>query len=269
MSRMPRSRVLVGRVAHSRLAPTPHAFAYRLFVLGLDLGELEAIDRRSWIVGTGAWRLVRLVASDFLGVPPGDGRSAAETVRLLRAAVLDRLASHGVSTPIGRIELVGQLRLAGYVFNPVAFFVCHAASGDGPVAVVADVHNTFGERHAYVVPVGADAPARVWMEKKVFHVSPFFSLDGSYRFALRFDGDEFDVHIDLLRDGQPVFLSHLRLAGTPLTDRSLAAALVRWPVMTLRVIAAIHWEAFRLWRKGLAFHGKPPYDPAQARATRP
>lgn len=260
-----RSQILSGRVSHSRLSPRPHAFAYRLFLLRLDLDELEALDAAGRLFGTRPWRVVRLEAADFLGVPAAP-RTARDTSAVLRAAVLEALAGHGVTAPIGRIELLAQARLAGYVFNPVAFFVCHAADGGAPVAVVADVHNTYGERHAYVVPVGGAVP---YVEKKVFHVSPFFSLDGSYRFAFVFDGDSVDVRIDLLRDGDPVFVSRLALTGAPFTERALAAALARWPAMTLRVIAAIHWEALRLWRKGLEFRSKPAYDPAAARATRP
>lgn len=266
MSAALRSQILAGRVSHSRLSPRPHAFAYRLFLLRLDLSELETLDAAGRLFGTRRWRLVRLEAADFLGVPPAR-RTARETAAALRAAVLDVLADHGVTAPIGRIDLLAHARLAGYVFNPVAFFVCHAAEGGAPVAVVADVHNTYGERHAYVVPV--DRGAAPFVDKKVFHVSPFFSLDGSYRFAFAFDGDAVDVRIDLLRDGAPVFVSRLALTGAPFTERALAAALARWPAMTLRVIAAIHWEALRLWRKGLEFRSKPAYDPAAARATRP
>lgn len=266
MSAVTRSQVLAGRVSHSRLAPTPHAFAYRMSMLRLDLDELEALDAGRWLFGTRPWRLARLDAADFLGIVPAR-RSARDTAAALRAAALDVLAAHGVTAGVGRIELVGHVRVAGYVFNPVAFFVCYADGADVPMAVIADVHNTYGERHAYVVPIdGAHTP---FVDKKVFHVSPFFSLDGSYRFAFAFAGGAIDAQIDLLRGGQPLFVSRLRLHGTPCSDRALAAALLRWPVNTVRVIVTIHWEAWRLWRKGLLFRDKPVYDPAAARATEP
>lgn len=266
MSGVTHSQVLAGRVSHRRLAPTPHAFSYDMYLLRLDLDEIEALDTGGWLFGTRPWRLVRLVAADFLGLAPA-ARDARETASALRGAVIALLAEHGVGTLIGRIELVGQVRLAGYVFNPVAFFVCYGAATGAPVAVVADVHNTYGERHAYVVP--AEPGEAPFIDKKVFHVSPFFSLDGSYRFAFTFEDAAVDARIDLLQDGRPVFVSRLRLHGRPLTEASLAGALLRWPAMTLRVIASIHWEAWRLWRKGLPFRDKPAYDPAAARATRP
>ncbi len=263
-----RSRLLVGRIAHSRLAPRPHAFAYRLFLLDLDLDELPAIARESWLLGTGRRRPLRLDVRDHLGLdePAVDGEDAA---RRLRAATTALLEAHGVTAPIDRISLITHARTFGYVFNPVSFLVAYAAGDATPVAVVADVHNTFGERHAYVLPAATgQAPGR-WTAKKVFHVSPFFTLDGTYHFAVDVTAGGVDVRIDLHRDGRPAFVSHLALTPRPLDDRTLGAALLRWPLMTARVIGAIHWEALALWRKGLTYHPKPPYDPRAATHTRP
>ena len=265
--------LLVGRVSHSRLVPRPHAFAYRLFMLRFDLAEVPRLDRELRLFGMRWWKPVRFDAADFLAVPRASGPPEAR-VAALRAAVLTTLLEHGVRDRIGRIELVAHGRIFGYVFNPVSFFLCYGAADDGtadagPVAVIADVHNTFGERHAYVLPAArAEEPGR-WHAKKVFHVSPFFTLDGTYRFALSFAEGAADVGIDLYRGGRPVFVSRLQLARQPLSDGGLARALARFPFMTARIIAAIHWEALRLWRKGLSYHPKPDYDPAQARATRP
>ena len=261
--------LLVGRISHSRLVPRPHAFAYRLFMLRVDLEAVPSLDRSLMLFGTRRWKPVRFDAADFLDVPRASGSPAAR-VAALRAAVLRVVAAHGVTAPIGRIELVAHGRIFGYVFNPVSFFLCYGAgSGGDPVAVVADVHNTFGERHAYVLPAAQAHGAGVWHAKKVFHVSPFFTLDGTYRFELSFAAGAADVRIDLHDGGRPVFVSHLRLAHQPLSDRHLAVALGRFPFMTARIIGAIHWEALRLWRKGLSYHPKPAYDPARARATRP
>jgi DUF1365 family protein len=262
-----RSALLTGRVSHSRLSPRRHAFAYRVFLFRLDLDELAALDRRLRLFGTRWWKLVRFDPSDFMGLPR-DGRPVAARIAALKAAVGAALAERGVSAPLGRIEVVAHVRIAGYVFNPVSFFCAYDTSGR-LAGVVADVHNTFGERHAYVLPADDGAPG-TWLEKKVFHVSPFFTLDGSYRFRLAFGDDGIDVRIDLLDGGAPVFVSHLAATATPLTDRHLAAALARFQAMTARVIGAIHWEALRLWRRGLPYLPKPAYDPARARgATRP
>lgn len=263
----PHSGLLVGQVSHSRLAPRPHAFAYRLFMLRLDLAEVAALDRRLRLFGTRRWKAVRFEPSDFMGLTRGTAPVEAR-LDALRAAVLAALRTHGVDTAIGRIELVAHGRIAGYVFNPVSFFACYAAADGALAGVVADVHNTFGERHAYVLPAGAGASG-TWHEKKVFHVSPFFTLDGTYRFQMTFAADAVDVRIDLCTDGRPVFVSRLQLAHQPLSDRALLRALTRFPAMTARVIGAIHWEALRLWRKGHRYLTKPAYDPDRARgATR-
>ncbi len=260
------SAVLVGRVSHSRLAPRPHAFAYELFMLRLDLAEVAGLDARLRLFGTRWWKAVRFEPTDFMGLPRTTAPIAAR-VAALRTAVIDALAAQGVGAPVGRIELIAHGRIAGYVFNPVSFFVCYRADDGTLAGVVADVHNTFGERHAYVLPVERAASPGAWAEKKVFHVSPFFTLDGTYRFQMSFADDGVDIHIDLHTDGRPVFVSRLVLTAQPLTDGGLARVLTRFPAMTARVIGAIHWEALRLWRKGLPYLSKPAYDPARARSA--
>lgn len=263
-----RSALLTGRVSHSRLYPKRHGFAYRVFLFRLDLDDVAALDARLWLFGTRWWKLVRFEPADFMGVAAG-GRPVAERLTALRRAVVGALAAHGVAEPPARIEVVAHARIAGYAFNPVSFFCAWNAAGR-LTGIVADVHNTFGERHAYVLPVRPDDAPGVWTEKKVFHVSPFFTLDGSYRFECAFADDGLDVRIDLVDGGTPVFVSRLAATAAPLTDRGLAAALARFQSMTVRVIGAIHWEALRLWRKGLPYLPKPAYDPARARsATRP
>ena len=260
----PGAALLSGQVSHGRLRPRPHAFSYRLFMLRLDLDELVSLDRTHTLIGVTRRRIVRFEPGDFMGV--SRTLSAAERLAALRGAVVDALTSHGVHTPVARVIAIAHGRILGYQFNPVSFFCAYDASGD-LLGVVADVHNTFGERHAYVLTVGSATATGEWREKKVFHVSPFFTLDGSYRFALSLGDDAVDIRIDLLEDGAPVFVSRLALRATPLTDRALLGALVRFQSMTVRVIGAIHWEALRLWRRGLPYLTKPVYDPGRARTT--
>jgi DUF1365 family protein len=259
-------RLLEGRESHSRLAGRPHAFAYRLFMLRVDLDDVDALAGRLWTFGTRWGTPVRFEAADFMGVPAVG--TISERNVALKAAVLAALTSEGVHADVARIEVVAHLRIAGYVFNPISFFLCFEPGAARPTAIVADVRNTFGERHAYVIPVDA-AGKGIGRAKKVFHVSPFLTLDGTYHFDLAFPGGGVDARIDLLRDGHPAFISRLRLAARPLTDAALASALVRFPFMTAQVIGAIHWEALRLWWKGNSYTPKPAYDPASARATRP
>lgn len=263
-----RSSLLVGHVSHSRLSSPAHGFVYRLFMLRLDLDEIADLDRRLWMFGTRRWAPVRFDADDFMGVG-GHGVPAVDGLARLRARIDGALRDGGVTAAMARVEVVAHARIAGYVFNPISFFLCYdAPKAEHPAAIVADVRNTFGERHAYLIPAVA-GPDRGWHEKKVFHVSPYLTLDGTYRFDLDFSCGAVDARIDLLHDGRPVFVSRLQLAAQPLTDAALARATLRFPLMTLRVVGAIHWEALRLWRKGLTYHEKPAYDPARARLTRP
>jgi DUF1365 family protein len=128
---------------------------------------------------------------------------------------------------------------------------------------VCEVNNTFGQRHVYVLP--ADEGQSVWHEKKVFHVSPFFTLDGTYRFEFHVGREHLEARIDLYRGGEAQFVSRLSLDRRPLTDASLLRMLVGYPLLTLRVIAAIHWQALRLWWKGAVYHPVPAYAPETAR----
>jgi uncharacterized protein len=157
------------------------------------------------------------------------------------------------------------------VFNPVSFWYCYDCD-DRLALVVAEVNNTFGDRHSYVLPIEeaglvatGEGRAAEWWRKKVMHVSPFMPPDsGTYRFEIVPPGRRVEVGIDLTRGGDTSLASHLSLERRPLTDGSILSALARYPFMTLKVVAAIHYEALRLWRKGARFWSRPPYDPRAA-----
>jgi hypothetical protein len=177
----------------------------------------------------------------------------------------------GHQWPGGRVTLLTHCRVLGYVFNPVSFYYCHHP--DGSLAmVVAEVNNTFGDRHPYVLPVSAAEVASSpegqryrWLDKKLMHVSPFYSLDGSYRWDFDVPGPRTRTSVDLTVRGQRLFTATLALQRRELSDRALGAVLIRYPLVTAKVIAAIHWEALKLWMKGAPFRSQPPYDPDTAR----
>ncbi|BCS34356.1 DUF1365 domain-containing protein [Luteitalea sp. TBR-22] len=238
-----------GRVWHARSAPR-HAFEYGTYMHLFDLDEVGRINGTHRLLGYNRRRLVGLHDADHL-----DGRP-------LRAAIEHALVSRGHAWPGGRVLLLTHCRVAGYVFNPVSFFYCF--DPDGRLAtVVAEVNNTYGERHVYVLP--SEAPTH----KKEFHVSPFFGLDGTYRFALEAPGEDLTVGIDLTVGEDRRFEARLALRRKRLTDGALAGLLARQPLVTAQVIAAIHWEALRLWWKGVPFRDKPAYAPDAARQTQP
>jgi DUF1365 family protein len=243
------SSLCVGSVFHHRLDPPEHRFAYPLYMLLLDLDELPALDRRLWLLGHNRPRPLSFRDQDHLGSATIGVREKIETF----------LREEGIEPPGGRILLLTHPRVFGYVFNPVSFFYCYEPGGR-LAARVAEVNNTFGDRHAYAGSSG------VWKDKKVMHVSPFFSLAGSYRWDLpEPDEGRVEARVDLTREGRPLLKARLTLRPEPLSDRALARALLLYPFMTLKVVAAIHFEALRLWRKGAPVFQVPAYDPESAR----
>jgi uncharacterized protein len=249
-----------GHVSHARMHAAKHAFRYPLYMLLADLDALESVNRNCRLLGYNRRRVLGLHDADhFDGQPLG---------RAVRAAV--EQAGHG--WPGGRVLALTHPRVFGYVFNPISLFYCFDTH-DRLETVVAEVSNTYGERHAYVLPghaaMGPSPGACRWTAKKVFHVSPFFSMDGTYRFEIASPGERVDVGIDLEVGGQRRFAARLQLRTTPLADRALLGALMRYPLMTVQVMAAIHVEAARLWWKGVEYLPKPAYAPEAARRTPP
>ena len=239
------SALYEGRVQHGRHGPRPHRFGYRLFLFYLDLDELP---ERPWIFGR-AWPL-RFRRSDYLG--PSD--------RPLRSAVLDRVEDELGRRPRGSVRLLTHVRTWGYVFNPVSFYYCH--DEDSALdAIVAEITNTpWGERHAYVLDARTarrDGEELVWRFDKEFHVSPFFDMEQTYEWRFSQPGDRLAVHVTNYEDGRAVFGAGLACRRRELGAGALASALLRHPLLTLRVHAAIYWQAARLWLKRTPFFAHP------------
>ena len=244
-----------GRVMHRRLRPVANAFNYPTYFLMLPMRSLQRH-------GSGALARNRRGALSFFDSDHGDGGNNA-------LAWLDALLlREGVEDAGGEIWLHTYPRVLGYAFKPVSFWYCHRPDGCLR-AIVVEVNNTFGERHCYLL----DAPRydQTLTADKVFHVSPFCTLAGSYRF--RFMQTERDgARITVARidyhdrpDDAAGPLLQTSVSGTlePVTAASLRKALWRYPAMTLGVMARIHWQAFRLWRKKVPFISKPdlPHNP--------
>jgi hypothetical protein len=243
------SAIYTGFVTHHRLWPREHKFKYRVFALLLDLGEINQIGKTSWLLGRNRAALLSFHDKDH-----GDGGDLGQW--------LDRLlAEHGIPAG-GAKRVLCYPRLFGFVFNPISTWFCYAE--DGSLAgIVYEVHNTFGERHTYVLPVEpSDGPVRQECAKD-FYVSPFLSNDCSYRFNIRPPGDDVLVAIDENERGAPVLKALFSGARRPLTDWNLITALLRHPLMTVKIVAAIHYEAFRLWLKRVPVHTHGTPTPAK------
>ena len=240
----PRSCLYVGSVTHRRFRPVPHEFRYGLSFFALDLDELPELDRRLRFFARNRPSLFSFHDRDHV-----DGQPCSTKKKVLRFLMV-----HGVAAE-GRIVLLTQCRMFGYVFNPVSFFYCHDGA-DRLTAVVAEVRNTFGEQHLYLL----DERTRVGRRheaRKVLHVSPFISMDAKYAFRIGELGERFSVAIHEEEAGEPVLVAEMHGTRRPLDDRALAGIALRFPFLTLKITAAIHWQALRLWWKGVRVHHQP------------
>lgn len=240
--------IVDGTVVHRRLRPRENAFRYKVGYLCLGLDALESAAGR-WL------KLDRRGLVSFRRADHGnrDGSS-------LRAWLKGILQQHGLAGPCdGEVVLMTMPRMLGYVFNPVSFWFCCDREG-ALRAVLCEVNNTFGESHCYLVHHDDRGPIRPeqWFEgRKVFHVSPFLPIEGGYRFRFRLDDER--VHVDVnYHDAEGLMLA-TSVGGRrePLEDRGVLRRFLGNPMMTLGVVARIHWQALHLWRKRARFYGKP------------
>ena len=245
-----------GEVMHARLKPMGHRFSYRVMSLLIDLDRLDDAGRLSPLFAVNRSALYSFHESDH---GPRDGSS-------LRAYAQARAAEHGIDLTSGRVQLLCYPRLLGYTFNPLSVYFCYRA--DGSLALlIYEVRNTFGEIHPYVLPVRAgdvSAAGVRQQQDKLFHVSPFVGMAMRYRFRIAPPGDEVKLRIlETDREG-PLLAATFIGRHRALTTGALLRAFVALPLMTVKIVAAIHWEALRLWVKGARL--VPRSDAATANA---
>lgn len=255
------SALYAGAVMHQRLRPLRHSLRYRMFCLLLDLDELPALHRRLRLFSLNRFNLFSLHERDH-GAPAGMS---------LRAHVAAQLASAGIEAG-GPVRLLAMPRVLGHAFNPLSIFFCENRSGE-LAAVLYEVRNTFGERHRYLVEVSpehARAPTLRHACAKRFHVSPFMDMGLTYHFTLTPPGqrDALNVAINTVDADGPVLKAQLCMERQPLDDRSLLRAFALHPLLGLKVLGAIHWEALRLLAKGAPFRRHPGHPDHPMTITR-
>lgn len=241
------SSIYAGWVAHSRRVPSIHRFRYRVWWMLVDLDELARLDRSLRFFSYNRPNLFALYDSDY-----GYGTGS------LRAYVKERLAAAGLSHADARIDLLTMPRLCGYTFNPLSVYFCRDHTGRLG-AIIYEVHNTFGERHSYIIEANDDGSGITRQStKKAFYVSPFMDMSQDYNFRVRSPGESLAVAITGSQHGEAVIHTALHGAKRTLTSAGLLLLFISYPLLTLKVIGAIHWEALRLWLKGIGIKPRQP-----------
>jgi DUF1365 family protein len=244
-----------GTVKHRRFRPAQNAFGYGVFTVSIPMrsrAKNKALLSQHGL-GDNQLRMFSFFDKDHgLG-----GENSLQWIEKI-------LADHHIEHVDGEIWLQTFPRVLAYVFNPVSFWICTRANGKVQ-AVLAEVNNTFGERHCYLLHEDDGTPLKsgqTLISKKVFHVSPFCDVSGEYHFRFLFPQDSNSkrnivCRIELHKDGMPLINTSISGLAQPLTRQALYLALLRYPLMSLGVITRIHWQALKLWLKGVPFHTKP------------
>lgn len=255
-------------VMHQRFTPASHRFLYRIFLFGLDLDELPELDRRLPLFSVDRPNLFSFRQSDYLRLdgPVHNGASQAAapgSTAPLKQRVESFLRSRGIELDGGKVTLVALPRILGHIFNPVSFYFCHDRHG-APLAAIAEVTNTFRESKPFLlgpdrlVPPGtAGTPAAFHhREPKFFYVSPFSDVDVAFDFHLRVPGPALSIQIDDYAGKERTLTSTLTGKREILSNGRLVWYLLKYPLLSLRILGLIHWHALRLWLKKVPWFAK-------------
>jgi len=253
------------QMMHRRLLPKRYDLRHALVMFYLDLDELDELSARLRLFSRNRANLYAFRDADHL---PGCSPLGAP----LRARIEQYLAAAGLRLPPrGRVRLLTLPRIAGYVFNPISVYFCFDADGARPLYAIAEVGNTFGEHKLYLLPQPSGRHERQFRLRvpKHYYVSPFSSLTLQFDFRLRVPRASLELRVDDYDGDERVLISGLWGRRQPLSDARLAWYALKYPLLTLKVIALIHWHALRLWLHGVPWHRKADSPQLQRQVLRP
>ena len=237
-----------GEVVHKRVRPVEHKLKYRVFSLAMDVDKLSQTAKKLRLFSANGFNIFSIKEADH---GHRDHRSISEFA-------WEQVRHAKLQNDVKKIMMVFYPRIFGFAFNPLTVYFCIDGTGT-PLLMIYEVRNTFGENLTYVLPAGAQNGASFSHKiDKEFYVSPFNNVEGDYTFHVTRPDDKVTIGVALKTDDAPLLRTHFRGVKTKLSDRKLIGMLFRYPLMTAKIVAGIHWEALLLWRKGLSLETRPP-----------
>ena len=233
------------KVMHHRISPKKHYFVYKVFMFCVDLDELDVLAKKMLLFGYNQFNLYSFYDYDHL----------AKNDQTIKKKILDYARKNGVALHNScKVQLVTLPRVLGYIFNPVSFYFIFSRKGE-PICAIAEVSNTFREMKPYILTDFKDGRFQLRIPK-YFYVSPFSSLELEFEFDFGLPGGQLDIHIDEYQGEKKILTSSLTGSASPLSNGKLSWYTIKYPLITLKVIMLIHWNAALLYLKGLKYYPK-------------
>lgn len=244
---------------HDRLAPKKHRFGYNVFMFYVDLDDLDILPKKYGLISRNRFNVFSFRDRGHLQLPLEN----PDTTKTTKEHIIDYLALNGVAYDGGKIMLLTNFNVLGYNFNPVSFYFVFDRNNQ-PLCCIAEVQNTFREMKPFFLGQNCFDGKRFHLNTtKFFYVSPFIDHDTQFDFNLPVPGAHLGIGIDDYKDGERFFISTLTGTHKKLTNARLAGYAFRFPLITLRIITLIHWQALKLWLKKVPYHKKTTHQDLQ------